>query len=62
MINFKKVSKESVTKGRSKSIYRGNQSHTLSMNIRMDNEISQDNPQNLNKEVGYKLERRQTEK
>ena len=59
MINFKKVSKDSVGKSRSKSIYRGNQSHTLSMNIRMDNDISQDNIQNLNKEIGYKLERRQ---
>lgn len=52
MINFKKVSKEEQKKSRSKSIYRGNQTHTLSMNIKIDNDFSPDNI-NHNKDVGY---------
>lgn len=45
MINPKHSFKDNVyngTRSRSKSIYRGDQSHTLSMHIRIDNEVSPD--------------------
>lgn len=40
------------TKPRSKSIYRGDQSHTLSMHIRIDNEVSPDRGSRLPSELG----------
>lgn len=45
MLNNKQVFKDNVyngTRSRSKSIYRGDQSHTISMHIRIDNEVSPD--------------------
>lgn len=45
MLNTKRSTKNNVyngSKSRSKSIYRGDQSHTLSMHIRIDNEVSPD--------------------
>lgn len=46
MLNSRRSFKNSLYNGsskeRSKSIYRGDQSHTLSMHIRIDNEISPD--------------------
>ena len=40
--SFKNSLYNGSSKERSKSIYRGDQSHTLSMHIRIDNEISPD--------------------
>jgi hypothetical protein len=45
MLNNKHSFKDNAYNGsrsRSKSIYRGDQSHTLSMHIRIDNEVSPD--------------------
>lgn len=45
MLNTKRNFNNNVynpSKSRSKSIYRGDQSHTLSMHIRIENEISPD--------------------
>lgn len=41
MINFKKNTKEHTgSKSRSRSIYNGDQTHTLSMNIKIDHDFS----------------------
>lgn len=41
MINFKRSIREQGTnKSRSRSIYNGDQSHTLSMNIKIDHDFS----------------------
>lgn len=46
MLNFKRAPREGTTnKSRSKSIYNGDQSHTLSMNIRIDHDFSPDHAQ-----------------
>lgn len=45
MINFKRSVRDSSNlnqKSRGKSIYRGDQSHTVSMNLRIDHDLSPD--------------------
>lgn len=47
MLNTKRSFNNNVynaSKSRNKSIYRGDQSHTLSMHLRIDNEVSPDKP------------------
>lgn len=49
MINFKRNLRENSNanlKSRSKSIYRGDKSHTVSMNLRIDHELSPDSIRN----------------
>lgn len=43
MLNFKRGQREgTANKSRSRSIYNGDQSHTLSMNIKIDHDFSPD--------------------
>ena len=49
MINFKRNLRETSNmnqKSRSKSIYRGDKSHTVSMNLRIDHDLSPDSIRN----------------
>lgn len=68
MLNFKRTLKDSSNlpsqKSRSKSIYRGDQSHTLSMNLRVDHDLSPDpklprDPYILSHKQSYKENRSQ---